>query len=376
MLEIFRRFGLLIFLMAAIATFMQTTPFLIEVRPVDFLKEYQASDSKSSMTLDEYVTQKTEYKIDVQGAAWNSFFKRVNEVVSLRAPAGDWAKRLSVGWIAGQALYFTPEEQPLGGIQTLLAQINKKSLRCYLVLTGGEPGQYLSAFLREPSTMKESAQLALLYPYRPYSLWLALAGVVIYLLIPWPRRKPGAVAYPLTGRHVLMMDIGATLLTGLFFWFPFFVINSASRPSVFDSGWIGFTIFWWLLALLGIPLYITAALNAGLWIEILPDRLRAARLWKPGSYLFSEMIEYRPYAFDLPGWVRGLVWVLMILFIISRQPMSALAMKRFLQYETNGILITLIDGQEVALWDNDLPGFERITQTLESKGIRKSAQIV
>jgi len=369
MLEVIRRLGLLSCLLAAIVTFLQSAPLLLEVRPVDFQKDYQASDAAAEMTLDEYIAHETRYKIQVQGAEWQTFFKRVNEVVASQAPAGDWQKRLSVGWIAGKALYFNPNEPPLNGIDTQLGLINKESLLCYLSLSNGEQTQYLSVFSRWPAEMKDYAQAALLHPYRSFSLWLALAGVAIYGLIPWHRRKPGAVAYPLVGRHVILMDVAASLLTGAFFAIPFIVINGVSRPSVFDPGWIWFTLFWWLMALLGIPLYIAAALNAASWIEIHPDRLTVASLWRPRTYLYNEMTAYRPYAFKLPAWARVLVWLLMVLLLFSRQLISSLAMRRLLGQESNGILITLRDGREARIWNNELPGFERIPQALEENGI-------
>jgi hypothetical protein len=55
MLEVIRRLGLLFCLLAAIATFAQTAPLLLEVGPVDFQKDYQASDATTEMTLDEYI---------------------------------------------------------------------------------------------------------------------------------------------------------------------------------------------------------------------------------------------------------------------------------------------------------------------------------
>jgi hypothetical protein len=220
--------------------------------------------------------------------------------------------------------------------------------------------------------MKDYAQAALLHPYRSFSPWLALAGVAIYGLIPWHRRKPGAVAYPLVGRHVILMDVAASLLTGTFFAVPFIVINGVSRPSVFDPGWIWFTLFWWLMALLGIPLYIAAALNAASWIEIHPDRLTVTGLWQPRTYLYSEMAAYRPYAFTLPAWARVLVRLLMVLLLFTRQLISAIAMRRLLGQESNGILITLQDGREARIWNNELPGFERIPQALEENGIAQA----
>jgi hypothetical protein len=50
----------------------------------------------------------------------------VNEVVASQAPAGDWQKRLSVGWIAGKALYFNPNESPLNGIYAQLGLIKQR----------------------------------------------------------------------------------------------------------------------------------------------------------------------------------------------------------------------------------------------------------
>ncbi|MEI8133182.1 MAG: hypothetical protein WCG34_12175 [Leptolinea sp.] len=369
MWELIRRLGLLFCMLAAIVTFFQASPLLLEIHKVDFQKDYLASDATTELTLDEYIAQKTLYKIQVLGTEWQTFFKRANEVIASQVPPGDWQKRLSVGWDPGKALYFNPNEPPLNGIYSQIRLINKKSALCYLSLSNGDQTQYLAVFSNEPSLTKDTAQAALLYPFRSFSLWLAIAGVAIYGLIPWRRRKPVSVAYPLLGTHVILMDIGASLLTGIFFAFPFIVINGAGVSSVFDSGWIWFTLFWWLLSLLGVSLYLAAAMNAAASIEIYPDRLTVAGLWQTKTSLYSEMTTYRPYAITLPSWTRGLVWLLAILFLITRQRGSMVAITRILRQESNGILITLLDGSDVRIWNNELPEFERITQMLDEKGI-------
>jgi len=373
MFEVIRRLGLLSCLLGAIVTFLQPVPLLLEVAPVDFQKEHQQDNEAAKMTLDEYIAQETRNGlIQVQGADWAAFYERVNDVVAHQAPAGDWQKRLSVGWIAGEALYFNPNEPPLNGIFTQLSLVYQKWSLCYLSLSDGKQAQYLSVFSRDLALMREYAPPALLYPYRPFSIWLALAGIAIYVLIPWRKRKPGSVAYPLV-RHVILMDIAASVLTGGFFAVPFIVIyNATSRPSVLDPGWIWFTLFFWFAALLGVVLFVAAALNAAFWVEICPDRLIVAGLWHPRTYLYSEMAAYQPWTLKLPAWARVLVWLLMVLLLLSRQLISAIVLRRILRHESSGILITLQDGRETRIWNNELPGFERIPQALEENGVARA----
>jgi len=95
-------------------------------------------------------------------------------------------------------------------------------------------------------------------------------------------------------------------------------------------------------------------------------------LWHPRTYLYSEMAAYQPWTLKLPAWARVLVWLLMVLLLLSRQLISAIVLRRILRHESSGILITLQDGRETRIWNNELPGFERIPQALEENGVARA----
>lgn len=369
MIEIIRRLVLLVCLILAVCLFFQTQNLLYETAPVDFSALQQESSDKD-LPPDEFITGEVKDRlVEVSGSQWEIFFNRTTDVLVNKSPAGDWKDRVSIGWKEGRALYFKPDEAPIREIQGELVRIARTSLLAYASLKNSQPPLYLSIRTMTFGDAKEYASPTLLYPSRPFSLWLVLAGIAVYSLLPWRRPKPGSIAYPLRS-NIIPLDIVGMLIFLGFFTLPFFVItNTLSQPDVFDSGWVVFTIVCWLMSLLGLVLVGAALLNAIFWVEIQPDKLVINNLKGRGEYPFQSMERFEHTAIHLSRGVRFFLQLLVIPLFLSRQFLGAMALNNLIKQQQNSLAIHMKDGRRVQIWDNALPGFDRIETVLREQKI-------
>ncbi len=369
MIEILRRLVLVVCIILAVVAFFHTENRLYEVAPVDFTALYQESGDTSA-TQAEFIDGEMKGRhVQVNGQQWQDFFKRTRDVLVNQAPAADWKQRLGVGWKEGKVLYFTPQDAPIREISGELESIARTSLLAYVSLKGSDPRQILSIWSLNFGAVKVYANASLLYPARPFSLWLLLIGFAVYILLPWRRPSSDAIAYPLRSNVIPLDMVGAMMFMG-FFTLPFFIItNTISQPSVFDPGWIALTIVFWILSLFGLVLVISGLVNAAFWVEIQPDRLVINNLKGRAEYAYQEIASYEPSSIQLPTWLRFSLQLLVIPLFLSRQMVGAMALNNLIKQQKNNLAILLKDGRRIEIWDNTLPGFDRIAEALREKKV-------
>lgn len=129
-------------------------------------------------------------------------------------------------------------------------------------------------------------------------VWIGLltlvAGVVIYILIPWPKPPAGAHVYA-RGPAVIGPDIMGFMLTGIFLGLPFVI------------GIFGTMLLFLPMALIsGLILYI-AAWYGSFYLVIRDGGLVIHTLGRCRQPAFSDIRAAVPYKRGLPGWVRKLV---------------------------------------------------------------------
>ncbi len=219
------------------------------------------------MELADYIKNRTEGRLFMmEGQAWLDLYK---EVAAL-----------------GEQGYFLPDQRPLDELARRLdgsftyVALKQEGATAYLDVTLVRPGDFPKA----PTHLQ--------YPLRPFALGVFVAGLLGYLLIPWPRRDPNVVAYArFTGTQLPDLGVGMILL-GLFFALPWFIVphqTHASHPLVLDGGWIILTLVMWGLSLFGLAIHAVAAWYEAWCVHIGADHLIMESIWSADRVPFADM---------------------------------------------------------------------------------------
>jgi len=383
--EIWRRLGgvVLFCLAVGLAYFVPEIPFY-SVRPVDFQEE-QADLARGYMgmgvltederrlarlPLEQFVAEViTGRNVVVAGEQWQRFYTGVAATLGGSPPDRDWSRR--AGEYGGR-VFFRGGEPDIRGLEP--AWQNVRPGEEYFLRLPGKPERWLAVWtyrLDESDfgfgSVATPVPAAVLYPYRVWSWGLLATAALLYLLLPWPQRRPELIAY--ARWRLLLGDLLGYLLGGMFFTMPFFIIAN-TRMVLYPYGFFA-AIFWLLAALGGLAL----AFNgwyAGLQWELLPDRLRRFTWWRVEEYPFAEMLRIEPCTWQPPRWLKGLAWGSAIL---SRRPQAAGTALILSGTEYQGMRIVNRDGRTLDFWLTDqlggitMPGWERIPAALERAGV-------
>lgn len=395
-MELARRAALLAAIVLAVGTakYARLAP-LIAVEPLDMAEEQRGETAWTEegrrlrgLPFDDYVAESTRgilFRVDAP--IWASFLDGVQAVS--RAPEAEarrhpWAFRVSPGdWdltYYPRIIFFRPDEPPL---KDLSGQLRNNLDRAVLALErpGGEiryyevlyhaysdeDFQFGSGFSRLPRPPS-----AIFNPYRKYSLWILLAGVILYVALPRPKRERGSIRY--AGWRVALGDVASLLLFVPFFSLPIFIVGGTVQA--FTRGWI-FLLILWPFALTGAWMLQEMARLAGYEIRLRDDGLEIRVRGKARTVRFRELAFFRPLVLRPPRWLIVLTWL------------SALAGKGGARSGAAGRGILLggaaygglglfyKDGSSVNLWITDqmgstaLKNARRITESLDRAGVRR-----
>jgi len=241
----------------------------------------------------------------------------------------------------------------------------------YLALADSTPTRYLGVTYLRPFEMLDNAPPSLAYPWRPFSLWLALLGLAIYVLLPRAKHPPEALTYSRLSA-VLLPDLLGFFLFGAFFALPLLVIpHASSDANLFDveRGWIFLTFFGWLFALFGIVLLAIATWYAAYEILVLADRLRVTDLFRQRECLYRDMARVSIYTIEPPRWL--MVGGLLVSFFNWR----ALAPTLIASRAAHGIEIARKEGRPLRILMNALPGTERLLQAFRQQGVPLTPEV-
>jgi hypothetical protein len=227
---------------------------LYRIDVVDFASRQQEEagwTGHRQQPLKDYIDYKTEGRLVRRaGRAWSGLYENLG-------PAGDYH-------------FFLPDQPPLnelaGAFDSSFTYVvlERDGQACYLGVDVSRPGDFPAA----PGRLR--------YPLRWLSPWVFLAGLLGYIMIPWPRRDPDVVAYARLASALLPDLFVGMLLVGMFYAIPWFVVpNNAhsSHPLVVEGGWIVLTVVMWAFCLSGLAIYATAAWYEVLRIEVAGDHL-------------------------------------------------------------------------------------------------------
>ena len=370
MLEIFRRVVILTFVLGAVWMALNPAPALLRVATVDFVKEQQRDrkrslgfDTRTSLPLDQYIVEKTRDRlIKVQGEIWVDFYDRISETTQGKLTDPQWTRRLGVD-ILRDSIFFGIGEEPLASVTNNLSPDHPFS---YLAISNETRTLYLGVTYSVPIYASRDAPAALLYPHRHYSLWLLVAGFMLYLFLPWPKSPPEAIVCS-RWRAVVIPDLLGVGLCAIFFGLPFFIITGNSpEPGVlnFSRGWGYLTLVLWAFTLAGLAILAFSAWYAKHQIRLLPDRLVQETLWGEKELPFAEMVSVRPIQWRPPR------WLILLGFLISLLNWRATGPTLMLMGESNdGISISLKDGHTARIWLSGLKEGERVLEALQEAGV-------
>lgn len=185
----------------------------------------------------------------MEGPGWRTFFDDVEATLAGK-PTG-FLNGLSTD-TGTSYLYFPAAAYPLSG---LAPQINPAHCFSHVALTDGGRTRYLEVLYQFPMDAMNYAPAALVYPGRRDAVWVFLAAVLAYALLPWPKYGPRTLSYS-RNRAVVVPDLLGVAMTALFLVIPVFVISGNFPGPVMqglfdiDDGWIWLTAGMWLLATL------------------------------------------------------------------------------------------------------------------------------
>jgi len=396
-MELWRRVILLgsIFAAILVALFASLSPVVL-VQHVDFADRQKNEGSYmgfrlmterakrlAGLPLHDYIAETTKGRLFVvEGAEWQSLAQNALAVAKGMPIAGEWQKRLPSDKHPSGVLFFKPDEPPVKQLASLYSGSREPA---YLRLeTNGTP-LYLKAEYRAYSnedfhlgggfSSAPTPPTEFLFPGRKWSPWVALTGLALYVLLPWPKRPPGAQAYPRW--RVVLTDFLALLLTVPFFAFPFFI--TGGTVQAFTEGWPLFFFFWPIL-MIGLTLVWLAAWVSAFALQVTPEGLRIWTDRGERNFRYGDMDFFQPVLQRPPKWLIALSWLAALAGKGSSR-IGATGRAMILGSSAWGSLaIRLKNGGEIFLGitdqlGTDMIGADAIVKALKKAGVREVDEV-
>ena len=377
--EIWRRVLPVALVLAAVVTaFVVTHEPLARVEVVDFTQEQQELGSfyglwtdeqkaLKAMPLADYIASVTAGKTTVVDTApWATFAHGVSLSQEGNPPDRTWRRRIG----EYGSVYVRQRDLPS---PDLVAGLPDGEAR-YASLSDGTWVKAVAVRLSSSDFTLGSGlhgpPHSLAYPLRDMFFPLLGLAVLIYVLLPWPHRGEGIIAYD-RWRMVLGDSMGL-LLTIVFVGLPFLITSNAALAV---TEYWGLTLVFWFIGLLGLWAVQVGISAGGLQIMVLADRLVRMTVWRREEYLFADMALIQPAIQIPPKWLITTSW----LAALSGRRGSGAALLGA-QSETRGFLITMKDGRVAHIWLTDqmgavmMRGAEALPRALTAAGVSMSTE--
>lgn len=392
-MELGRRWGLLasVSLAVGMAMFTSLVPFFT-VEPLDFEAE-QKKESRLTergqyliqLPLPDYIDETARDLLrPVQGGEWEAFLQGVRQAAIETPLPQKWADRISPSerelTYYSRQVHFLTSEKPLA---ELAGQFRNNGQRLILALRTTEGPRYFSLIFHAFSdsdfgfgsglSHSPKPPARFLHPYRRHCPGVLLAGLALYILLPWPRKRPRALQYQRW--RIILGDIASMILFVPFFSLPMLVIGGALQALT--QAWILILILW-PLAFAGVWLLLFNARLAGFCLTWSETGLELSIGRKTRSLPFSQIGSIRPLILRPPKWLIVLSWIGALAGRGSAARTGALGRALILSgSEANGIGLVLKDGSSENIWVSDQMGGPAVRnaglllKTLEKAGIPK-----
>ena len=335
MIEILRRLLLLGGLTSGLWLCLWSVPFLYRVEPVDWNHERGRLERKSAalnafaretlgtdgdpgidahpetkLDRDAFIAERTEGRlVDRTGPAWEGFFAGMAATASGRAPSDDWSGRIA-GSPYTRSLYFRPDEPPLRDLDGGLP--DSEANQTYIRIRGKTRDEYLFVHQSDRGDFFGHAPSKVAFPDRAAGVGVILAGVLLYALIPWPRRPESGIYYT-RPRATTGLDVVGCVFGAFFFGLPI-VVTQANGGSPFSPGWNALTAVFWLLAAILFACSAAAAVYTARQVEWTPRGLACSTLFGRTTRTWDEIAGVDPYEVpQIPRWLRSLLFLVSLL---------------------------------------------------------------
>ncbi|MHB8107877.1 MAG: hypothetical protein ACYDH4_10695 [Candidatus Cryosericum sp.] len=379
--EIWRRILPVVLALTAIVTaFVVTHEPLARIEVVDFAEEQQNLGSFYGLWTDEekalkvmpladYVASVTAGKTTaVSSVTWEEFARELALTQEGNPPNRAWRQRVGE-W---DSVYARQRDLPS---PDLLSGLPDGEVR-YAMLPSGTWVSAVAVRL-DSSDFTLGAGLhgppqALVYPLRWMFFLLLGFAVLLYALLPWPRRGEDVIAYDRW--RVVLGDIVGLLLTVVFVGMPFLITNNAALAV---TEYWGLTLVFWLIGVLGLWAVQVGISAGGLQLLLLPDRLVRVTAWRREEYLWADVSLVQPALQLPPKWLTRMSW---IAALTGRRGSGAALLGA--QSETRGFRIAMRDGRTVFIWLTDqmggvtMRGAETLTHSMAAAGVPMSTESV
>ncbi|QGY39027.1 hypothetical protein GM415_02370 [Pseudodesulfovibrio cashew] len=355
MTEFLRRFLALCLLLCGGALFLWPGDKVLVVRVADFQRsyaDYQKWEGDKAFGLEVFKFSSTEgRRQEVSGQAWEKLAKR------LENPDGDpdlAARRF--GYFRNQ-FAFAGDEAPFNSLDGY-------PLSGYICIDEGRHWLFL-----QNDYPQEFTDLPYPYwrPYRWYGLALAMAGLLVYFLIPKRKWGPEDIRYP-QGNSVIAPDLMGLMLTPVMGLLPLLVVWSNSPgTSVFsiDKGWIWLTGAMWLMAACGIALLIVGLRYSQLAYRIGEDGLHEFSWTGSRVFPWGSIDYFQSYESKTSSRLGTL-----LLFFGGSLSSAGLGMTMRHNNEV-GIKLYRENGEVMKIMENSLARFGDIEAALKANGVKR-----
>lgn len=385
-IELLRRVFLVVGVFAAVAMFIWPVQAVWRVDVPDFARDQKrlgkvfseavrnlAADDEMAdsienpygVALDEFITDRTEGRLmDVEESRWAAFYNDVRSTLS--GSSRQLAQYLEDDY-APDHLYFPLDHEPLA---SLSARVGDGAPVLYLRMNNAQSPRYLSVVFQRSHDAMMYAPSAVAYPWRITGLWVFVAAVALYCLLPVRRRGSDEYGYR-QGTAVVMPDWIGLVLATLFFALPIFIIPSSAsslRPwslLSMEDGWGILTLVLWMMSLLCL-----ANVAVGLWyatfsIRVADDRFRRRTLFSSQEYAFADIVAIEPATLTLPRWLK---FLMVGLALFNWRALGPVLLG--VTSSSDGMRLKFRDGRRLNIWLSHMVGAPRLVSEFARRDLQ------
>ena len=367
--ELWRRLLLLFCCAVGLWLFTYASPApLVRVEAVDFQRQQAREVQRPYVTerqrhlaalpLDEYIQAVAkDHLLHERKEEWQEFVTALQSVEQ-RAVPRDWEHRVQKESLKSgytPRAYFRPGEEP---VRHWMSQAVNRTDPLYITFAGAEgPGYHVrltylsdpldhlqfgggSAFNLPPASMMRTL--------RSYSFLAALAGILLYALLPRAGKNQGALRYP--GYKSVMGDVAAVILFLVFFGMPMLISGGALQSL---TAGLPLAVVFWGMSLMAVWIMYINAWSASFTLFIEEQRLRVSSYRGEVVMNFADVTSFQPVEKEYPRWLRRMTW---LGFLVSKGSMKFLMASQLLTGAgriAGGLRLNLRDGSAFDLWITD-----------------------